>query len=69
MTAGSGDLAIFAEIVTSTSTPDTRQLNLNKVMERFQIRYEKSETDAPSYSIREAYRLKTMMTASSTGLR
>ena len=69
MTAGSGDLAVFAEIVTSTSTPGARQPNLNKVKERFQICHETGETDTPSYRIREAYRLKTMMTASSTGLR
>lgn len=68
MTAGSGDVAVFAEIVTSTSTPGTRQPYLNKVMERFQIRYETGETDTPSYKIREAYRLKSMMTASSMGL-
>ena len=68
MTAGSGNLAVFAEIVTSTSTPGARQLNLNKVIERFQILYEKGETGAPSCRIREAYRLKTMMTPSSIGL-
>jgi len=37
---GPDNLAVFERIVTSTSRPGTRQSNLSKVTERFQIRRE-----------------------------